>query len=75
MFAFSEAAWVSRVEFHLEKGIAKLKEKDWTNIMIAAAEYSNAINKASDPATRRKGDAMTEEELELVWDSESDPET
>ena len=74
MFAFSEAAWVSRVEFYLEKGIARLKEKDWTNIMRAAAEYSNAIkDKASDAATRRKGRAMTEEELELTWDSDSDP--
>jgi len=64
------------VEFHLEKGIAKLKEKDWTNIMIAATEYSNAIkDKGSDPATRRKSTMMTEEELELVWDLELDPET
>jgi len=44
--------------------------------MIAAAEYLNAIkDKASDPATRHKGNAMTEEELELVWDLELDPET
>ena len=29
MFAFSEAAWESRAKFYLEKGISKLKEKDW----------------------------------------------
>ena len=68
-------AWVLRVEFHLEQSIAKSKKKDWTNIMIATNEYSNAINKVSNLATRCKGDTMTEEELELVWNLKLDPET
>jgi hypothetical protein len=38
MFAFSENFWKGRVEFYLEKGISKLKEKDWKHIMKAAAE-------------------------------------
>jgi hypothetical protein len=40
MFAFSEGPWKPRVDFYLEKGVAKLKERDWKKIMMAAAHYS-----------------------------------
>src|SRR6266545_8112471 len=51
MFAFSEGSWKSRVEFYLEKGISKLKEKDWTNIMKGAAEHSAFISKSTSSAS------------------------
>jgi len=68
MFAFSEAAWKSRVEFYLKKGIAKLKEKDWENIMKAVMQLSNFV-KPDEPWR-----TMNEEELELKWDSDLDPD-
>ena len=40
MFAFSKACWKLKVDFHLEKRITKLKEKDWKNI-------SNTMTKSS----------------------------
>jgi hypothetical protein len=67
MFAFSEGSWKCRVEFYLEKGISKLKEKDWTNIMKGVAEHSAFVLKSV-----RKGLEPTEEELEMVWESDSD---
>lgn len=72
MFAFSEATWESRAKFYLEKGISKLKEKDWKKIMDAAAEYSNARRLDNPSAAAHKQHLVTEEELDLVWDSESD---
>jgi len=75
MFAFSKAAWEPRATFYLEKGIMKLKEKDWKNIMNAAAEYSNTIKSDNSSSTTRKHFSMTEEELDLVWDSESESDS
>jgi hypothetical protein len=73
MFAFSESSWKPRVELYLEKGISNLKEKDWKNVMKAAAEYSNFVALKSDPITNaRKAPEPTEEELELNWDSDSE---
>ena len=68
MFAFSETAWQARVELY-GKGISKLKEKDWKNIMRAAAEYSNVV-KTSTTSKGKNRAAVTEEDLELTWDSE-----
>ena len=68
MFAFSETAWQARVELY-GKGISKLKEKDWKNIMRAAAEYSNVV-KTSTTSKGKNHAAVTEEDLELTWDSE-----
>jgi hypothetical protein len=67
IFAFSETTWESRAELY-EKGILKLKEKDWINIMNAAAEYSNVIS----PISKGKKRAVTEEESELTWESEAE---
>ena len=67
MFAFSKACWKLKVDFHLEKEIAKLKEKDWENISNTVTKSSNFV-KSSWPA----GKVLTQEKLELVWDSESD---
>jgi len=53
----------------------KLKEKDWKNIMNAAAEYSNAIKSDNSSSTTHKRFSMTEEELDLVWDSESESDS
>ena len=75
MFAFSESSWKSRVEFYLQKGILNLREKDWKNIMKAAAEYSIFVPKSNEQANTQTASKPTEEELELVWDSESDPES
>ena len=65
MFAFSEACWKLKVDFYLEKGIAKLKEKDWKNISNAVTKSSNFVK-----PSRSAGKVLTQEELELVWDSE-----
>lgn len=73
MFAFSETVWEPRVELYLEKGVVKLKQKDWTNILNAASEYSNFI-KISPTSKAKKPALMMEEELELAWDSESEEE-
>jgi len=69
MFAFSETVWEPRAEFYLEKGISKLKEKDWENIMNAAANYSNIL-KAPMSKGKQHAPAPTEEELELAWDED-----
>jgi len=67
VLAFGESIWEPRARFHLEKGIAKMKEKDWKRIMTAVA------NNASTNSLKKKGRMpVTEEEAELVWDSESD---
>ncbi len=67
MFAFSEALWKPRVEFFLEKGVAKLKKKDWKNIMDRMTQLSNfAVMDVEAGGTTR-----TEEELELAWESDS----
>ena len=76
MFAFSEATWEPRAEFYLEKSISMLKDKEWKNIMDAAAEYSNVIKVMQFPS-KGKGKArsrveVTEEEQELEYDSDSD---
>jgi len=73
MFAFSENAWKPRIEFYLEKGISNLEDKDWKNVMKAAAEYSTFVTKP-EPATSsaQKASEPTEEELELEWDADSD---
>jgi hypothetical protein len=71
MFAFSESSWEPRVAFHLEKGIPKLKERDWDNIMKAAAEYSNFMQ-VNKPNSKKSRIVATEEELELSWGSDSD---
>jgi hypothetical protein len=71
MFAFSETIWEPRAECYLEKGISKLKEKDWENIMKAAANYSTLI-KLSSTLKGKQRVVATEEELDLVWDSDSD---
>ncbi len=68
MFAFSEATWEPRANFYLEKGILKLKEKDWSNIMKAAAEYSSVIKLLEKPSPSKKRHVSpTEEEMELAW--------
>ena len=76
MFAFSETTWEPRAEFYLEKSIAKLKEKEWEKIMDAASEYSNVIKAKSElKKAHGKGKRiiqLTEEELELEYDSDSD---
>lgn len=73
MFAFSESSWKSRVEFYLEKGISKLKEKDWTNIMKGAAEHSAFISKSTSSASGApKALGQTEEEKEMEWESDED---
>ena len=43
MFAFSKACWKPKVDFYLEKGIAKLKEKDWKNISNAVTKSLNFV--------------------------------
>jgi hypothetical protein len=68
MLAFSEALWKPRVEFHLEKGIAKLKKKDWSNIMEHVMRLSNL---AGDSEAGTSRTTRTEEELELAWESDS----
>jgi hypothetical protein len=67
MFSFSEACWKPKVDLYLEKGIGKLKEKDWKNILNAVAKCSNFVK-----PSQSTGKILTQEELELVWDSESD---
>jgi len=57
------------VEFYLEKGISKLKEKDWKNVMKGAAEHSAFISKST---SLQKASQPTEEELEMDWESDSD---
>ena len=74
MFAFSETVWEPRVQFYL-MGLLKLKEKDWTNILNAAAEYSNHIIKISPTSKGKKCALATEEELDFNWDSESEKES
>lgn len=71
MFAFSESSWEPRALFHLEKGISKLKTKDWEGIMTAAAEYSSVIK--VDKPKKNLALATEEEELELSWE-DSDAE-
>jgi len=66
MFAFSEACWKPKIDLYLEKGIVKLKEKDWKNILSAVAKSSNFVK-----PNRPTGKILTQEELELVWDSDS----
>ena len=72
MLAFSETIWEPRAEFYLEKGVSKLKEKDWENVMKAAASYSNVIKAPLSSKGKQRAPAVMEEELELTWDSESD---
>jgi len=72
MFAFSESSWKCRAEFYLEKGMLKLKEKDWKNIMEGAAEYSVFVSKSKSSRSEQKASEPTEEELEMDWDSDSD---
>ena len=43
MFAFSKACWKPKVDFYLEKGIVKLKEKDWKNISNTVTKSSNFV--------------------------------
>ncbi len=69
MLAFSEALWKPRVEFHLEKGIVKLKKKDWKNITDGVTKLVGMDSEAG-----RTNRNVTEEELELAWESESDGE-
>ena len=59
------------MEFYLEKGISKLKEKDWKNVMKGAAEHSGSafISKST---SLQKASQPTEEELEMDWESDSD---
>ncbi len=74
LFAFSETTWEPRTMVYLEKSISKLKEKDWKMILEAASEYSN-ISKTQKSVVllKEKGRAVTtKEEMELVWDSDSD---
>jgi hypothetical protein len=74
MFAFCETVWEPRANFYLEKGISKLKEKDWGNIMKAASKYSSVIKLLEKPSPSKKRHlSPTEEEMELAWnDSGSD---
>jgi hypothetical protein len=73
MFAFSKSSWKGRAEFHLGKGISKLKEKDWTKIMTAAAKYSIFISKSKSSASViPEATGPTEEERELEWESDED---
>ena len=73
MFAFSEAAWEPRTMVYLEKGVSKLKEKDWKKILEAASEYSNVIKQKSAALSKGKErEVATKDEMELAWDSDSD---
>ena len=74
LFTFSENCWKPRVELYLEKGIANLKDKDWKNIMKAAARHLHFVLKSDPLAKTQKAHGPTEEELELNWDSDSDSE-
>jgi hypothetical protein len=76
MFAFSEAIWEPRVEFYLEKSVVKLKDKEWDAIMDAASEYSPVIKAKQAPlkGKARSHVQATEEEHELEYDSNSEPD-
>lgn len=68
MFAFSETVWEPKVAIY-EENISTLKPKERQRIMDAAAEY---LGKAP-PLSKGKGHMpMTEEKLELIWESGSD---
>ena len=67
IFAIREACPKLKVDFYLEKGIANLKEKDWKNILNVVTKSSNLV-KPPQPT----GKVSIQEELEPVWDSESD---
>jgi len=74
MFSFSKAIWEPRAEFYLNKGISKLKDKEWESIMNAAAEYSNIIMEKQCPSKGKQKARVqaTEEERELEYDSDSE---
>jgi hypothetical protein len=67
ILAFGKSIWEPRARFHLEKGIMKMKEKDWKRIMTAVAN-----NVATKPLKKKGRMPVMEEEAELVWDSESE---
>ena len=61
--AFSEPIWEPRARWYLEKGILKMKEKDWKNIMKVFAH---------NPTAKKKGRAPLKDEDELSWESEAE---
>lgn len=69
MLAFSEVLWKPKVEFHLEKGIAKMKKKDWSNVMDGTMQFLRLVDSEAGTRTNRN---VTEEEQELTWESDSD---
>ena len=74
MFTFSETMWEPRVMFYLEKGVMNLKPKDWERIMTAAAAYSGVSKPSSLKLKGKQHMSVTEEELQLQWESDPDSE-
>lgn len=74
ILAFSEAQWASRMEFHLEKCIPKLKEKDWEKITQGVAQFNGSTNSKPGPKSKGKGRDTLDEEPELSWESDSESE-
>lgn len=72
MYAFSETSWELKTMLYFERGIPNLKEKDWEKIIDAVAEYSNVFKPPKLAAPKGKRSFTTQEEEELVWDSDSD---
>lgn len=73
MFAFSKAAWEPRTIVYLEKGVSKLKEKNWKKILEAASEYANVIKQKSPALSKGKErEIATKDEMEFAWNSDSD---
>ncbi len=68
LLAFGEPTWEPRARLYLEKGILKMKEKDWKNIMKVVAETTTILKKKG----HHGGACLTEEDAELSWESESD---
>ena len=66
MLAFGEPIWEPRARLYLEKGIVKMKDKDWKSIMKAIADIAGTSLK------KRSYAPVTEEEAELSWESESE---
>jgi hypothetical protein len=75
MFAFSETIWDPRVVFYLKKSITNLKDKEWDNIMEAAAEFSSILKPSKEKGKVQNYMQRTEEEQELEYDSNSDDDT
>jgi len=69
MFAFSETVWEPRAALYL-KNILTLREKEWEKIMTVTMEYSKIP--LSSKGKGRATNVKTEDELQLIWDTDSD---